>query len=45
MSNPPLLLHSGDSLVRAALDETACVPLAQMFKALGDPARLRLLSL
>ena len=29
----------------AALDETECVPLAQMFKALGDPARLRLLSL
>jgi ArsR family transcriptional regulator len=30
---------------RAALDETECVPLAQMFKALGDPVRLRLLSL
>lgn len=30
---------------QAALDETECVPLAQMFKALGDPVRLRLLSL
>ena len=30
---------------RASLDETECVPLAQKFKALGDPARLRLLSL
>ena len=30
---------------RAALNETECVPLAQMFKALGDPVRLRLLSL
>lgn len=30
---------------RAALDDTECVPLAQMFKALGDPVRLRLLSL
>ncbi len=28
-----------------ALDEAECVPLAQMFKALGDPVRLRLLSL
>ncbi|CAN5392502.1 metalloregulator ArsR/SmtB family transcription factor [soil metagenome] len=30
---------------RAALNEPECVPLASMFKALGDPARLRLLSL
>lgn len=30
---------------REALNEVACVPLAQMFKALGDPVRLRLLSL
>jgi ArsR family transcriptional regulator len=30
---------------RAALDGIACVPLARMFKALGDPVRLRLLSL
>lgn len=30
---------------RAALDETECEPLARMFKALGDPVRLRLLSL
>lgn len=30
---------------RTALDETECIPLAHMFKALGDPARLRLLSL
>ncbi|MBJ7341144.1 metalloregulator ArsR/SmtB family transcription factor [Mycolicibacterium sp.] len=30
---------------RGALDETECVSLAQMFKALGDPVRLRLLSL
>lgn len=30
---------------RAALDEAACIALAQMFKAIGDPVRLRLLSL
>lgn len=30
---------------RAALGEGECGPLAQMFKALGDPVRLRLLSL
>lgn len=30
---------------RAALNENECVPVARMFKALGDPARLRLLSL
>ena len=30
---------------RAALDDNECAPLAQMFKALGDPVRLRLLSL
>lgn len=30
---------------RAPLNEVECVPLAQMFKALGDPVRLRLLSL
>ncbi len=28
-----------------ALDEAECVPLARMFKALGDPVRLRLVSL
>lgn len=42
MSNQPTLLCAPD---RAALDEAACVSLAQMFKALGDPVRLRLLSL
>lgn len=45
MSKSLMVLHPGGSLGRAALDEAACVPLAQMFKALGDPARLRLLSL
>lgn len=42
MSNQPTLLCAPE---RAALDEAACVSLAQMFKALGDPVRLRLLSL
>lgn len=42
MSNQLGLLHAPD---RAALDEATCVSLAQMFKAIGDPVRLRLLSL
>ncbi|MDI6630624.1 MAG: metalloregulator ArsR/SmtB family transcription factor [Rhodococcus sp. (in: high G+C Gram-positive bacteria)] len=42
MSNQPTLLCAPDE---AALDEAACVSLAQMFKALGDPVRLRMLSL
>ena len=42
MSNQLTLLRASD---QAALDEAACVPLARMFKALGDPVRLRLLSL
>lgn len=33
------------SVHQIALPEDECVPLAQMFKALGDPVRLRLLSL
>lgn len=45
MSKSSLVLHSVESIDRVALDENACVPLAQMFKALGDPVRLRLLSL
>ncbi|MDZ7882043.1 MAG: metalloregulator ArsR/SmtB family transcription factor [Mycobacterium sp.] len=45
MSNPSLLLHADESIGGKALDEAACAPLAQMFKALGDPVRLRLLSL
>lgn len=45
MSKSSLLLRSDEPIGRAALDESACVPLAQMFKALGDPVRLRLLSL
>jgi ArsR family transcriptional regulator len=32
-------------MVREPLDEAAAVDLARMFKALGDPVRLRLLSL
>ena len=32
-------------LVREPIDETAAAGLAQVFKALGDPVRLRLLSL
>jgi ArsR family transcriptional regulator len=32
-------------LVRQALDEQAATELARMFKALGDPVRLRLLSM
>ncbi|WNG81292.1 metalloregulator ArsR/SmtB family transcription factor [Mycobacterium sp. ITM-2016-00316] len=39
------LIQVGPPIGRAALDESACAPLAQMFKALGDPVRLRLLSL
>ena len=42
MSIPPTLLRAPG---RDAIDEAACVPLARMFKALGDPVRLRLLSL
>lgn len=34
-----------DAPGRAALDEATCVSLAPMFKAIGDPVRLRLLSL
>lgn len=34
-----------DTAGRAALDEAACIPLAHMFKAIGDPVRLRLLSM
>jgi len=45
MSKSTLVLRSDESIGRIALDESACVPLAQMFKALGDPVRLRLLSL
>lgn len=45
MSKSNLLLRPDNSIGRAALDESACTPLAQMFKALGDPVRLRLLSL
>lgn len=41
MSNQLEVLPVG----RAALGETECVPLARTFKALGDPVRLRLLSL
>ncbi len=33
------------SVSQTALDETECLPLARMFKALGDPVRLRLVSL
>jgi ArsR family transcriptional regulator, arsenate/arsenite/antimonite-responsive transcriptional repressor len=43
--SPTLPCACDGSLDQAALDETACVPLARMFKALGDPVRLRLLSL
>ncbi|MDZ4233781.1 MAG: metalloregulator ArsR/SmtB family transcription factor [Dietzia sp.] len=42
MSNQLALLHASD---RAAPDEATCISLAQMFKAIGDPVRLRLLSL
>ncbi|GAB3218296.1 ArsR/SmtB family transcription factor [Mycolicibacterium hippocampi] len=42
MSNPVELLPAADW---AALDEATCVSLSQMFKAIGDPVRLRLLSL
>ena len=46
MSNSTVSLCPPDgSIDRAALDETACVTLARTFKALGDPVRLRLLSL
>lgn len=45
MSKSSVLLPSTEPIGRAALDESDCVPLAQMFKALGDPVRLRLLSL
>lgn len=45
MSKSDLLLRPDGSIGRAPLEERACAPLAQMFKALGDPVRLRLLSL
>jgi ArsR family transcriptional regulator len=50
MSKQPQMLPVLDqccctSLVRQALDEQAAAALARMFKALGDPVRLRLLSL
>ena len=45
MSNQPALSWPPGSLDRDALDEADCVPFARMFKALGDPVRLRLLSL
>jgi ArsR family transcriptional regulator len=35
----------GGTLIRQPIDETAAVELARVFKALADPARLRLLSL
>jgi ArsR family transcriptional regulator len=41
----PVLDQCCTPLVRQALDEQAAVELARMFKALGDPVRLRLLSL
>jgi ArsR family transcriptional regulator, arsenate/arsenite/antimonite-responsive transcriptional repressor len=49
MSKQPSLLPVLDQcctpLVREALDEQAATDLARMFKALGDPVRLRLLSM
>jgi ArsR family transcriptional regulator len=41
----PLLDQCCTPLVRRPLDERAATELARMFKALGDPVRLRLLSL
>jgi ArsR family transcriptional regulator len=41
MSKPPVVLTVG----RGALEETECAALARTFKAMGDPIRLRLLSL
>jgi ArsR family transcriptional regulator, arsenate/arsenite/antimonite-responsive transcriptional repressor len=41
----PVLDQCCTPLVRQALDERAATDLARMFKALGDPVRLRLLSL
>jgi ArsR family transcriptional regulator, arsenate/arsenite/antimonite-responsive transcriptional repressor len=35
----------GGTLIRQPIDETVAVELARVFKALADPARLRLLSL
>jgi ArsR family transcriptional regulator len=49
MSKQPQILPVVDQcctpLVRRALDEQAATELARMFKALGDPVRLRLLSM
>ena len=49
MSKQPQLLPLVDAcctpLVRQALDEQAATELSRMFKALGDPVRLRLLSM
>jgi ArsR family transcriptional regulator, arsenate/arsenite/antimonite-responsive transcriptional repressor len=48
MSNQVSLLSAPTTrprLAREALDEVSCLPLARMFKALGDPVRLRLVSL
>jgi ArsR family transcriptional regulator, arsenate/arsenite/antimonite-responsive transcriptional repressor len=41
----PVLDQCCTPLVRQPLDEQAAAELARMFKALGDPVRLRLLSL
>jgi ArsR family transcriptional regulator len=41
----PVVEQCCTPLVRQALDERAATELARMFKALGDPVRLRLLSL
>ena len=49
MSKQPQMLPVLDQcctpLVRQALDEQAATELSRMFKALGDPVRLRLLSM
>jgi ArsR family transcriptional regulator, arsenate/arsenite/antimonite-responsive transcriptional repressor len=49
MSKQPQMLPVVDQcctpLVRQALDEHAATELSRMFKALGDPVRLRLLSM
>jgi ArsR family transcriptional regulator, arsenate/arsenite/antimonite-responsive transcriptional repressor len=49
MSKQPQMLPVVDQcctpLVRQALDEQAATELSRMFKALGDPVRLRLLSM
>ncbi len=45
MTNPPTPVACCSPMLTAALDEREAQDLAEVFKALGDPTRVRLLSL